>query len=64
MHFKEGKDKKLTSTFLGYSITRALTKDIMYYPAFFLFTTSKVMDKKIPITINRVVVYMNWENVR
>lgn len=45
MHFKEGKDKKLTSTFLLYSITQAVTEDVMCHPDFFLFTTSKVMDK-------------------
>lgn len=67
MYFKEGRDKKLTSTFLGYSITQAVTDDVMYHPAFFLITTSKVMDKKFlsPLIFQfRVVVYMNWENVR
>lgn len=33
---REGKDKKLTSTFLGYSVTQAVTEDVMYKPAFFL----------------------------
>lgn len=67
MHFKGGKDKKLSSTFLGYSVTQAVTEDVMYHPAFFLFTASKVMDKKLLspwIFQFRVVVYMNWKNVR
>lgn len=67
MYFKEGRDKKLTSTFLGYSISQAVTEDVMYHPAFFLISTSKVMDKKFlsPLIFqSRVVVYMNWENVR
>lgn len=64
---REGKDKKLTSTFLGYSVTQAVTEDVMYKPAFFLITTSRAMDKKFlsPVIFQfRVVVYMNWENVR
>lgn len=62
MCFKEGRDKKLTSIFLGYSITQAVTEDVMYHPAFFLITTSKAVDKKFlsPLIFQfRVVVYMN-----
>lgn len=67
MYFKEGKDKKLTSSFLGYSITQAVTEDVMYHPDFFLITTFKVTDKKFlsPLIFQfRVAGYMNWENVR
>lgn len=52
----------LSSTFLGYSITQAVTEDVEYHPAFFLITTSKVMDKEFlsPLIFQfRAVVYMN-----
>lgn len=67
MHFKEGRDKKPTSTFLGCSITQAVTEDVMYNPAFFLITTLKAVDKKFlsPLIFQfRIVVNINWENVR
>lgn len=66
-YFKEGGDKKPTSTFLGYSISQAVTEDVTYNPVSFLITTSKVVDKKFlsPLIFQfRIVVNINWENVR
>ena len=62
MYFKEGRDKKPTSTFLGYSVTQGVTEDVTYNPAFFLTTASKVVDKKFvsPLIFQfRIVVNIN-----
>lgn len=65
--FKEGRDKKLTSVFLGYSITQAVSGCVMYDPAFILITASTVVDKKFlsPLIFQfRIVVNINWEKAK
>lgn len=61
-YFKEGRDKKPTSIFLGCSITQAVTEVVTYNPAFLLITTSKIVDKKFlsPLIFQfRIVVNIN-----